>query len=190
MPNDSSSTNNDLSNIENTIDNIRTNDDPNYVLEKAKENLHNLQNGQPIDGIFLKALSLAEHKNGVLITTIVPDQYKTFSIDMLRKVQDEYSCKTASLRATAEVAVLAFVRILELQRRLDNYLEQDNLKQIDINYFSVLSKELDRAHRQYIQVLQTLKFAHQPAMKVNIKTNTAIVGENQIIQENQNVKPI
>ncbi len=46
-------------------------------------------------------------------------------------------------------------------------------------YRNYLSKELDRAHRQFLSALETLKAIQQPAMKVNIKTNTAFVGENQ-----------
>jgi len=54
----------------------------------------------------------------------------------------------------------------------------------DVQYLAVLSKELDRAERHYLASLQALKMLKSPSFEVNIKTNTAVVGQNQIVQAN------
>ena len=47
------------------------------------------------------------------------------------------------------------------------------------NYYNFLSKEIDRAQRQYITGLQTLKQLKSPSLPVTIKTTTAYIAENQ-----------
>lgn len=140
------------------------------------------------DPVF-RAMTLSEFKNGALMITVIGEQYRTFGIDMLKKLQAEYNCAATSEQATVELIVISFIRVLELQRRINNYIN-DQMSKLDILFFAILSKELDRANRQYSAALQTLRMLKQPSLNVNIKTNTAIVGQNQIIQENQNVNPI
>ena len=48
-------------------------------------------------------------------------------------------------------------------------------------YYSLISKELDRAHRQYITTLTLLQQIKQPSIKVNVKTKNAYIAENQQI---------
>jgi len=53
-------------------------------------------------------------------------------------------------------------------------------------YLKIMSLELDRANRHYLASLQTLRSIKQPPMQLNIKTNTAVVGTNQMVQVNEN----
>lgn len=166
--------------------------DPDLVLREVDKEFRDGNIGSiPIDtkSNLFKALTLVEFDTGTLMFTIVPEQYRTFAIDMMRQLQKEYNCELPSEKATTELIALSFVRILELQRRINGYINSQ-LSQTDISFFSVLSKELDRANRQYLSALQTLRMLKQPSLNVSIKTNTAIVGQNQLIQENQNVNPI
>lgn len=165
--------------------------DPDLVLREIDKKFNSGKNvGAPIDpkSNFFKAMTLTEFENGILMFTIVPEQYRTFAIDMMRQLQKEFNCLLTSEKATTELIVLSFVRVLELQRRINGYIN-DQLSKTDVTFFAILSKELDRANRQYLSALQTLRMLKQPSLNVNIKTNTAIVGQNQVIQENQNVKP-
>ena len=45
----------------------------------------------------------------------------------------------------------------------------------------MLSKERDRAHRQYLSTIMTLKQLKAPAIEMNIKAKTAFVSQNQQI---------
>ena len=119
------------------------------------------------------------------MTTILSEQYKTFAIFLSRQLQVEYDCKTISEKATAELVAINYCRTLETQRKLNNLLSKDGLSRIDLEFFSILSKEIDRANRHYLLAIQALKAMKQPQLKFNIKTDTAILGNNQLIQENR-----
>jgi len=121
---------------------------------------------------------------------IVEEQYRTFGVDLLRRLQQEYGCETISEQATAELATINYIRTLEIQNHINGYLSIGTVTETGVKFLAVMSKELDRANRHYLTAMQTLKMLKQPSFNVNVKANTAIVGQNQLIQENQNVKPI
>lgn len=179
--------------IRDVVKNFQTQDDPENVLKSIEPKLEEYKNGNwkamPNDPLY-KALTLSEFSNGALLISSIPEHFRTFAIDMMRKLQQEHSLTTVSEKGTAEIAVLAFVRCLRTQSRITHLLERDSLSETDITFISILSKELDRANRHYLSAIQTLNMQKRSLMKVNIKTNTAIIGEKQIIQENQNVTPI
>ena len=63
-------------------------------------------------------------------------------------------------------------------------------------YLAILSKELDRAHRQLITALTTLRQIKNPPIEFNVKAKTAFVAQNQQInainnpiQQNENIEP-
>ncbi len=163
--------------------------DPNYVLRKADEQLVNPKEEsdpttKPEDMLF-KAMTLFEFDNGALLTMSVSESYKTFGIDLMKKFQLEYECATPSEKATAALAAVSYIRTLDTQRRITNYLEIGKFTDIGVRYLEMLSKDLDRANRHYLTAIQTLKMLRMPALQVSIRTDTAIIGQNQIVQNNE-----
>jgi len=47
-----------------------------------------------------------------------------------------------------------------------------------------MSKEIDRAMRHYLTAIQVLNTMNQPKLQLTLKADTAVVGQNQIIQAN------
>ena len=159
--------------------------DPDLILERGvRESVAGDLKIEPGGNVF-KALSLLEFDNGMLMTTALSEQYKTLAIYLSRQLQIEYDCKATSEKATAELVAINYCRTLEIQRRVNNLLDKDGLSRIDLEFLSILSKELDRANRHYLSAIQTLKIIKQPQLQLNIKTDTAILGNNQLIQENK-----
>lgn len=113
----------------------------------------------------------------------VPERYRTFAIDFNRNLQKEFECQTPSEKATAELVTVNFIRTLEIQHKII-WRHEQGVDEIAMKYIAILSKELDRANRHYLNSLQTLKMLKQPTLEVNIKTQTAVVGQNQIVQAN------
>src|SRR3989344_6506546 len=193
-----------LDEIKKNLDRVHTNYEPANILREAGAKLNSSKDEDDEDGEYdnederpssfedpvVKAMTLSEFKNGVLLTISVEEQYKTFGIDMLRKLQEEYQCLTISEQAIAELVTISYIRTLAIQRRINNYLAMGTLTDNGVKFLAIMSKELDRAHRHFLTATQTLRMIKQPSFSVNVKTNTAIVGQNQLIQENQNVKPI
>jgi len=166
---------------------ITTGYDPNILLKqyKDKANLEGL--GKPSDGNddLFKLMTLNEFDNGALMTISLTEHYKTFAIDLLRNLKKEFSCQTVSEQATAELATINYIRTLDIQRKMTNYLGRGEITDMGVRYLAVMSKELDRANRHYLTALQTLRMLKQPPMQLNIRAETAVVGQNQIVQTNQ-----
>lgn len=173
--------------IKNYLSRSRASTDPDVVLKEADRELHSSNKDQlsiqPTSNIF-KAMTLLEFENGTLLTTVISEEYKTFGIDMLRRLQKEYHCETFSEKSTAELATVNYIRTLEIQSRITRYLALPTISDIGVRFLAVMSKELDRANRHYLSSIQTLKAMRQSPMQLNIKTNTAVIGQNQIVQAN------
>ena len=136
------------------------------------------------DSILYKAFTLKEFESGILLTTTISEQYKTFAINFSRQLQQEYNCQTASEKATCEIVALSFTRILEIQRKLNNVLSIGSTNQNINQHIAILSKELDRANRHYLSTIQTLRMMKQAPVQITVKARTAVIGQNQVIQAN------
>ena len=85
----------------------------------------------------------------------------------------EYVCKSASEKATAQLAARAFSNIMVLSLKIDEVgIEK-------VGQYNALSKELDRANRQYIQAVKLLRTLKQSKVTVNVKANEAYFAHNQ-----------
>ncbi len=189
--------------------------DPETVLKEFGESLTRSNNQDylmmTMNGF--KAVTLHEFTNGMLMTEVIPDKYRTFAIDMLRQLQLDYSCQTVGEKALAELATVNFIRILDIQEKMMESLDtqkamshrhnscQNNLNighvnalnacertMVELRLLNFLSKELDRAQRHYLMAIHTLIVMKQPLMQVNIKTDTTVIGQNQLVQTNGHAK--
>ena len=163
----------------------KTTYDPELILKNVNSEIAVKSGGQEAinpDSNFYKSLTLFEFEKGILLVSVIPEMYRTFAIDLSRKLQAEFNCQTTSGKATAELAALNFVRTMEVQRRIDSCLARDTISEISVKYLAVLSKELDRANRHYLTVVQVLKTMNQPPLSISVKTQTAVIGQNQIVQ--------
>lgn len=131
----------------------------------------------------VKALSLDEFQLGTLLNSGFPDYIQTFSTDLSTKLQEEYSCKTTSEKATAHLAAHSYCRILNLQKRINSYLERGEITIIGDKYLEFLSKDLDRAERHYFNAIQTLQMMNQPPIHLTVKTQQANFAQNMVAQQ-------
>jgi len=187
---------------------FKTSDDPENVLKEVVRELefkHDLKNSP--NTIDYQAMSLHEFTNGILMSEAIPQRYTTFAIEMLRQLIQDYACKTTAEKSLAEVVTINFVRILDIQEQMqismnfqrvrgkhDQPIANDpfsketcnacKISEISLKLMGVLSKELDRANRHYLSSIQTLRMMKQSSMQVNIKTNTEVIGQNQVVQAN------
>lgn len=163
----------------------RTANDPDFVLEETGKELVGKFDKQesiiPASNLY-KSLTLLEFEKGILLISIVPEMYRTFAIDLSRRLQAEFDCQTASEKATAELAALNYVRALEAQNRINSYLTIGTFTEVGVKFLAIISKEFDRANRHFLTAVQVLKTMNQPPLSVSVKTQTAIIGQNQIVQ--------
>ena len=114
---------------------------------------------------------------GYVLMNSLGSDYQGLAFQMKKDLQQEFNCIKPSEKALVDIIVNAYVRKLTYSNKMER--NQKYLGSEQDGYRNYLSKELDRAHRQFLSALETLKAIQQPAMNVNIKTNTAFVGENQ-----------
>ena len=77
---------------------------------------------------------------------------------------------------------LNFVRTLYVQDGITAYIHIGTITDMGVSYLNFLSKEMDRAQRHYLVSLEALRAIHNPEFELNIKTNTAVVNNNQAAQ--------
>jgi len=104
----------------------------------------------------------------------------------------DLECKTDAEKVMAETAAVGFMRYLDASRRLNNCLDVDlTITPNKTAFMAMLSKERDRAHRQYLSTVSTIKQLKAPAIEMNIRAKTAFVSHNQQInaenQSNENI---
>lgn len=164
--------------------------DPDFVLKEADKELSNKKEGQfaltPENSVF-RAMSVLEFDTGILMSTVIPEQYRSLAIDMMRQLQKEFDCHTASEKATAELAAVNYIRTLEVQNRITRYVALGTISENGVKFLAIMSNELDRANRHYLTTIQALKTMKQPHLELNIKTNTTVIGQNQVVQTNNNL---
>jgi hypothetical protein len=97
--------------------------------------------------------------------------------------EKDYDCKTAAEKATAEVITMAYIKMVDSSRMFSDWSENKGaLKMRDrIGYLEVMSRQTDRACRQFIAGLAILKQMKQPPLEVTIRTKNAFVANNQQI---------
>ena len=116
-------------------------------------------------------------ETGYILMNSLESEYHGLAFQMKKDLQQEFNCIKPSEKALVDIIVNAYVRKLTYSNKMER--NQKYVGSQYEGYRNYLSKELDRVHRQFLSALETLKAIQQPAMKVNIKTNTAFVGENQ-----------
>jgi len=128
------------------------------------------------------AVGIYNLENHYLVAETLNDKrYQTLLLSVVNQLVDEYKCNTASEKMLAETAGWAYCRAIEYGRKLNALTRQEYLSSEKNGYYSMLSKEVDRATRQYIGALQALKTIKQPPLSVTFKADNAFVAQNQQI---------
>lgn len=116
--------------------------------------------------------------------------FHQIAIDYTDELIQEYNCQTASQITTCQIVANAYIRIMRLSKLMLGYMQMpQEITDLKDKYYNTLSKELDRAERQYHMGLNMLRSFSQPQLRVNISTNNAFVAQNQQLNTtNENIK--
>lgn len=135
------------------------------------------------------ALAFVEMAESFGLDTQIPLHNSVYNggmaMNMAKGLIREYNCKSTSDKATAQIVANSFTRIMEYSQALkpsrNNYVNPKLA-----GYYSVISKELDRAIRQYEAALNILIRMKSPALKINVSARNAFVAGNQQFNINKN----
>ena len=168
--------------------------DPDEVIEKiAKTILPQIRgqkaNPETTEGIGADtrtALMVFGLETHFPLSETVEKKLRPQVIEFSRQLIEEYDCTTSGEKALAQTIVSAYARILIHSGSLNAGTAATHITKAHIGFYSMLSKELDRANRHFITALTTLKQLKAPSLEINIKARTAFVAQNQQINTDQN----
>lgn len=169
-----------------TLDFVLTTFDPISVKEKALLEMEGKKSGDSFkseDIYIVPAMTLKEFHHGLLMAWGLKDTYQSFAVQLSRDYQTQYKCETVGRKSLAELAALNYCRILEIQRRINNVLENDVVRDEGTRYIATMSKELDRAQRHYLTAMQALEIGLQPPINLSVRTQVANIANQQVVQE-------
>jgi hypothetical protein len=107
--------------------------------------------------------------------------YREMSKELCNQIIKENGCNSSVEKTLTEIIVNSFIRVLDNSYRLNSELNCREITHERNIYIQILSKQVDRANRQYLSALMTLKQLKAPTIEMNIRTNTAFIAQNQQI---------
>ncbi|MCX6766846.1 MAG: hypothetical protein NT170_03680 [Candidatus Moranbacteria bacterium] len=158
--------------------------EPNAALkELAEKQLPGMRNGQEITGEVLKnadkvSLAFSLESGHALVESIEP-KYRSFALQFKKDLEKEFDCKTASERALVDQAVNSHIRKISYSKSMMMRRDPGFLSHYKTGYLMFLSKEVDRAHRQFISAIETLKYCKQPTVRINVRSENSFMSQNQ-----------
>lgn len=118
---------------------------------------------------------------------------RTTIVELTNNLIEEYNCNTTLEKSLCEIIWNSYWKTLQLSKKFTNvmitweYITNERTK-----FLSMLSMELDRANRNYLNAVNNLIELKKPQMNINIKTKNAYIWQNQQfnnnIQEDENIK--
>ena len=162
------------------------------LKDLAEKQLPHISHGEIISDEVMKnmvAVSLAySQESGCALMESIDPRYRGFALQLRESLQREFDCKNPSEIALVDQAVNSHIRKITYSKLMESRNEPEWLSHEKVALLNFYSREIDRAHRQFISSIETLKFIKQPSIKVNVKTNNAFIGENQQFNNNQTQK--
>jgi hypothetical protein len=162
--------------------------EPRVILKNLAEALNKMdktKGGQKkevkkeVNQLIQQALFLTNLDNQILLAETVSKSFKPYAIELTRQIMQEYKCETTSEKALAQVIANAHARVLQYSRALNGVLQLTYVSMENVAYYGLLSKCLDRAQRDFITALTTLKQVKSPGININIRADQALVAQNQ-----------
>lgn len=150
------------------------------ILKKFAENTFASEEDRARASIEINELSIAcSLDSGHSLLESTSSAYRALALEVRRSLVEEFNCTLPSEKILVEQIVNAYIRKIEYSVLLTQHRQHSVLTHESIAFLSLCSKELDRAFRQLVSALETLKSIKQHPLNVHIKTQNAFVAQNQ-----------
>jgi len=117
--------------------------------------------------------------NHYAVIDAVKKEYKPMVIEMANQFISEYHCNAPSEKALSELAASSYARYIQYSDLFQNIANIEWLSSEKNGLYAIYSKEADKAYRQFMMAITTLKQLKSPTPQINVRTNTAFVAQNQ-----------
>ncbi len=178
----------------NVLPHFTTGNEPDDILKKLNAKLAEAVDKKGVispdaetQKLFTAATMILGLDNHHALIMAVKEDYRSLAIEFANNLNKEYVCNTPSEKALSQVAVNAYLRLLDDARRYNNCSDAgEYISEVRTKHLAMLSKQMDRANRQFISALSSLKQLKNPPMEFTVKAKTAFISQNQ--QINTDVK--
>ena len=164
--------------------------DPRHILETTTKQVNAYLAASDKEAERIKKEMFQSHKDVLTslglethyaLAEIVNKRHQPLVIEVARQIEKEYDCKTASEKILVQLIAGTYGKIIDYSSMLNSNIYDLGVSNEKNAYNAMLSKELDRAHRQLITALTTLRQIKNPPLELNVKAKTAFVAQNQQI---------
>ncbi len=177
------------------IPHLTTGLEPDNILKRLNEKLSKLIDSDGVASMDKDAQKLLRDAamifgldNHHALIGVMNENYSPLAIEFANNLNKEYDCKMPSEKALSQVIVNAYIRLLDDTRRFNICIEAgEYLSENRTKHLAMLSKQIDRANRQFISALSALKQFKSPMIQINVKTHNAFVAQNQQLNANTNL---
>jgi hypothetical protein len=153
-----------------------------YQLRHDKE-LPKEQRDKKIDDAMQKLGTYYGLENGIWAANLDRERYYQSLTRMRQRIVNDYNCKTSIEFMLADSIVASYWRIMRNESRISILMEEADgkwsLGESKINIIEELNKGIYLANRRLTTNISLLKEIKQPPIKINLKSNTAFIGQNQ-----------
>lgn len=132
-----------------------------------------------INDKYASAIYVFALDNHYAATDTVKKEYKPMVIEIANQFVAEYRCTNPSEKALADLAASAYCRYIQYSSHFQNISNIEWLSSEKNGLYANYSKEVDKAYRQFLTAIMTLKQMKSPISQINVRTNTAFVAQNQ-----------
>jgi hypothetical protein len=110
--------------------------------------------------IVLSINTTSSHR--LLMETMRENTDRTAIAEFADDLIEEYDCKTASERSLCEVVALSYFAIMKASRQFAQAYTLEYLSNEKNGFYGLVSKELEKQNRTYLNALQTLRALKSP----------------------------
>lgn len=173
------------------LDIFREQSDPEEIFKEIARNLlPQLISGTPKESERAKEWIFGRSEEAVMTMGLthhyhligtVDKSYAALVLSMVRQIEKEYDCKTAIEKMLAEQITMAHIKVVAHSAVYQDWLGIVGKQGtgIEAHELEALSRQIDRAQRQFLSSLTALRQLKQPQMEVKIVARNAFVAQNQ-----------
>ena len=132
----------------------------------------------------LSAMHALEVESHIALMETFPEKYRGMVKELTDQTIKEYGCTTHVEKMVAETLAGSFVRYIDSSRRYNKFIPGTGTTGVQNQLLGVMSKQTDRAYRQFLSAVSMLKQLKQPQLEINIQTKNAFVAQNQQFNAN------
>ena len=155
---------------------------PDVLYEEIWDIINKWNLSESDNHIFTKWLYL-DNLNGshLLLSEIFEWGEMINVVEFTNELIKEYWCNSYLEKSLCEVVALNYVKLLQISKCHSLKIKNPSISKEKNWIINSLSKDLERANRNYFSAFNTLKDLRKPAIKINVNSDIAIIWNNQQI---------